>query len=180
MRNKNNIGTGQSTPPEAYPNVLQDALYSDDYELQMLELQAFDALINRAKLWDKKFAETRAAFAAAGGTVTEENGGLRFQLKDQAIFVSDDDLKVSYKKKGSIDDRKILNAAMRATICEFYPQEAIINLSEARKRLLNIHLIKGTKMAVDDARKNAVTLDEILRGKIIWNDEEEVKEDVKK
>jgi len=171
MRKKSNIASGSATPPEAFPSVLQDALYTDDYELQMMELQAFEHLINRAKTWDEQLKKTREAFAAAGGKVTEEQDGLAFTLNGQGAFFSDETFKVHYRVKGSKEDRVMIMAAIRAHVCEFLPRQAIDSLTGGMHRLLNMHLVRGSKKVADEAMKNASTLDELARGQIIWDDE---------
>jgi len=176
MRRKNNIGDGQQTPPEAFPNILQDALYSDDYEMQELELQLIDKLIATAQRWDIQMQKTRKAFHDAGGIMEYVDAGIKFLLHGQEIFVSAEDYKTHFKPKRPKNERKLLMAIVRAVLCEFDPQKAIYNLKTGRDRMLNIHLIRGTKKVADEALKNSATLDELARGQLIWEEDEDLKD----
>jgi hypothetical protein len=167
------MADGQSTPPEAFPNILQDALYSDDYEMQAAELQAFDKLIATAQRWDAMMKKTREAFAAAGGLTERTDAGVRFLLHGQEIFVSPDEYKAVFRPKPPKKERKLLLAVVRAELCQYDPEKAISNLKIGRDRMLNIHLIRGTKKLADAALTISATLDELARGQLIWEEDED-------
>jgi len=175
MRRKNNIGTGDSTPPEAFPAILQDALYSDDYEMQVVEQQMVDKLIARAHQWDAHMIKVRRVFREVGGRVEyDDTGGIKFTLNGQEIYVSAEDYKTHFKPKRPIEERKLLLNIVRATLCEYDPARAIENLQLAAGRMKNIHLIRGTAKVADAAIAAAVTLDELARGQLIWEEDEDV------
>ena len=172
MRKKNNIGSGTATPPEAFPETLQDALYSDDYVMHEMELQAIQRVIITAKRWKVNMEVIRNNFAEAGGKVKEENGGMLFELAGESIFVSDKDHKVHFVKGSKT--RMLLKAVIRAELCRYQPDIAIEKLESAKREINNIHLVRGHKKVADLAAAVGATLDEIARGKLVWNEEEDV------
>ena len=172
MRTKSNIGLGRSTPPEAFPDVLQDALYSDDYVLQMAEQNMIVHLLTRARLISDQMDKVRRSFILKGGQMELVAGGMKLSINDNFVFVSPEKYDSSYTKKAGESVRKLLRAAMRAYLQEYRIERAIKNLERYRDLMLGMHLTRGVARIAEAGMEIPTTLDEMARGHIVWDDED--------
>lgn len=172
MRGKNNIANGRNTPPEAFPDVLQDAVYSDDYVMQQNEQNMIAHLLTKARIWKDQMDKVRKKFIEKGGKMEtiSSDSAMCLQLKESSIYASGKKIKVKYTKADGESVHRLLNAALKAYIQEYRIESAISNLERAAELMLSLHLVRGLAEKGDLAAGVPATLDEILRGHIVWDD----------
>lgn len=159
--------------PEPYPELVQDALYNDDYELAEAEQQAFEVILTAARLKKKRMEDTRREFAARGGVMTETPERLTVTLGKESMTVTKGTFAPIFKIGGTTRDRKLLRNMIRATLYADYPDKTITAVQEGKSNLLNIHLMRGLAKVADESIKYSANLDEMARGAMIWSDEDD-------
>lgn len=178
---KSFTGRDGDTPPAPYPSVVQDALYSDNYELHKAEQQALNQIMDTIDRMDRDMAETRKRFEEMGGTfATGDDGTMVWALNGQSITIARPDvpggpvrLINNFTLLGSDLDRKALRNAVRAHVCQHVPAVAKAEIERGATLLNNIHTIRGVKKVADESIKHGANLDELARGAIVWDEDDE-------
>lgn len=168
MRSKQNLRRSKDGEPEPHPDILQNALFSDDFAESQAEIQALDQVAKWLDSVIESFEDTLREFDDRGGTITYENLSIRLDLEDQSVYLdSKGRFKPEFKVGGNKKNRDLMKKVIRAEL----------NMDEAKRRLkdvkgamdfvVNVHTIRGTQGVIDESMKHAANLDEISRGALI-------------
>ena len=165
----------EDTPPAPYPAPVQDALYSDNYELHKSEQQAIDRIIKVCEARNDMLTEARKRFEEVGGKISHQpDGATTWELSGQSItLTADKRLRTDFILKGSKMDRLALKNAVRAHICQDVPTSAKEALEIARVQLNNVHTMRGIAKVAKESMKYSENLDELARGAIVWDDDDD-------
>ena len=173
MRSKFNLSKlgRDHTDPDPLPDILQNALYNDDYILSQAETQVLEGIHTSLKTWMDLFAITRAEYDARNGTMELTAENLWFTLNGQSMAVSKDGrVKSDFKIGGSETDRRFLKMRMTAEIYEQIIKERMENIRNLIDIVVHVHSSKGAWRVVNASIEHAQNLDEISRGALIYDD----------
>jgi len=171
MRSKFNLKNYKYSDPEPLPDVLQNALFNDDYILSQSEVQILDGINDTLKAWIEIFAETRVQFEARGGTVELMADKATFKLKDQVMTLTKDGVFKPEYKIGRYDiDRRLIKMRMIAEFYEPTIRNRIKNIKELTDIVTHVHTSRGAWRVVNASIEHAENLEELSRGTLMWDD----------
>jgi len=168
MRSKFNIKRNDHTDPEPVPDILQNALYNDDYILSQAEVAAAEGILQSLNLWLEIFQMTRNEFNLRGGTSEFADDTLSFTLNEQSMSVSKDGyFKPCYKIGGSEIERRLLKMRLIAELYEPTILERIKNVNGLVEDVIHVHSSRGAAIVADASMEHGANLDEVARGALM-------------
>jgi len=172
MRFKANLRRNKPGDPEPHPDILQNALFSDDFRESEAEIQALDQFSKWLGSVIESFEATLKEFEMKGGKLEykkeNDRGSITLTLGDQSVYLNGrGDVKTVFKVGGNKNDRDLMKKVMRAEICLDEAKKRMVDIKGAMDFVINVHTIRGMQKVIDETMKHATNLDEISRGALI-------------